>query len=902
MLRLRPFALLLAAFLFDCATLSPIEAGTCGNGVVDDQEDCDSFAVGGDATRTLACGAPSAGASACRYVCTTAAECPVGWGCSVAGVCRAPSGDFAKPSDALSTGVVSMVTGDFDGDGRKDVLASGARGADNSARARIHFFGDGAALANVVALPAPMASPAVRDFDLDGLDDFAFGASGLGGFGVMTGQADRTFVPVMFPGFSLPGLDAKVVLVEAKEGELLPSRASASFAFAGTLAGSKLPSPGLYVLDSAGNQFARSIPVGVGGINGAPQWARLLDADPTSTCGEVVLPMKVNGVGVIHVYSLCKPATVLKTNAWSDTRPPIVIEGVDPSSPVHLADVDDDTHVDIVYLPAGAKKDGGVMVAHGDGTGFPLARMTQGEIPAFEVPLASGDLNGDGRLDYVTPKTIVVSYGADAGGGGGDAGAGSLAALPAPRGTRWTAARIANLNGDAIPDLVAASADQPDIDFFSGVQGLELTQSTIATSGPVSMLTVGDFDGDRLSDIAFVEGRAGSDTTDVAISYGRPFGPPEPARTAGRIGDISQIEVLPDATPHSLGIFLRTGGKQPGDTPTTSVALLVGSGDRQPLAPLLFSDGASKRALNELSKLQRFWSPVAVVAGPFARTDRVDLLGVAVGYTYNELREPKPPFPAGVWIAPGTGPAAFGTAVEVASFPDQVEAVDPDTQGFLLPTASGDLDGDGLLDVVTLTRTASGATALHVARLRQDAPQVTPVEIGTGVRLGTSSTLGLVDLDGDGALDVGAILLTPASAEAPSAPRLLFFANDGKGTISPTPIPVDIPPRQAPGGRADAGPVGFAMITTGRAGEDGRARRELAVVTQRRVLLFSYGKRDGVAAFTLSRELPSPLQGATGVVAGDLDGDGVEDLAIADGGALRVLRQLSSQEKQEAGR
>jgi hypothetical protein len=627
----------------------------------------------------------------------------------------------------------------------------------------------------------------VRDLDGDGLDDFAFGAGGLGAFGVMTGQADRTFVPVMFPISRVAGVDVKPVLVSATKAQTLPTGGGATFFFAGRVTDDQVRNA-LFTLDANGN-YTRLIPVGPEAINGTPVWANLFAGDATSACGEVIVPMDLGGgKGEIHIFSPCKPGLLPGQSAWAELRAPTIITGVDPKSLVHVARVGADPRPGVVFVKAGTKK---LAVAHTDGAS--ITNVVEGELPGTEVPLASGDLNADGALDYVTPTSLIVSVGADA---GVDAGAAGLISVPAPRRARWTTARIANLNGDDIPDLVAASAEQPDIDFFSGVQGQELTPSTIATNGPVSFLAVGDYDGDRLADIAFVEGRAGSEKTDVAVAYGRPFGPPEPARTVGRIASISHIESLPYETPNSLAIFLRQSAAVSTDPPALAIAILVGSGDRQPLAPLFLSNGAAKERLPASSRLQRAWSPLAVVAGPVSKPERIDLLGIAVGYTYNELNEPQFPFPSGLWLAVGTGTTEFASAVEIASFPQTFEAIDPSTQSFVLPTANGDLDGDGTLEIVTLARTGpTRQSTLVVSSLKNDSPKVSTVEIGPRFVVGPGSSVELVDVDGDGALDVGAVLFAAASSPTPGAPLLVVYFNDGQGAFPPEGIAVELPPQ-----------------------------------------------------------------------------------------------------------
>src|SRR5579864_1993152 len=112
------------ATLASCATLDPLPGGTCGNGVIDPKEDCDTHDIG-----SFKCGAPGT-AAACRITCTAASACPDGWGCGVDGVCRQPSGVFPAASGPLSEGIAGIHVGDFDGDGRQDILGTGLRSAD----------------------------------------------------------------------------------------------------------------------------------------------------------------------------------------------------------------------------------------------------------------------------------------------------------------------------------------------------------------------------------------------------------------------------------------------------------------------------------------------------------------------------------------------------------------------------------------------------------------------------------------------------------------------------------------------------------------------------------------------------------------------------------------------------
>ncbi|MBC7018263.1 FG-GAP repeat protein, partial [Salmonella enterica] len=72
---------------------------------------------------------------------------PEGWGCTTKGVCREPSGEFSKALGAVSGGASTLLVGDFDGDGRRDLVGAGPRNSRNTSRVRVHYFDDFGGLA-----------------------------------------------------------------------------------------------------------------------------------------------------------------------------------------------------------------------------------------------------------------------------------------------------------------------------------------------------------------------------------------------------------------------------------------------------------------------------------------------------------------------------------------------------------------------------------------------------------------------------------------------------------------------------------------------------------------------------------------------------------------------------------
>jgi hypothetical protein len=909
-MRFRPILFACFVVLLDCASLDPLASDTCGNGVVDAFEDCDSFPAD-------QCGKPSDGAAACRLACGTVKTkdadgkdvdkmltCPAGWGCSVNHICRQPDGTFQAALAPVSAGVTNLLVGDFDKDGRKDLVGTGTRSLSNASRVRVHFFDDTGGLAHIESLPSQFISPVVADIDHNGYDDIAFGLVQTvpGALGVMGGLPDRAFLPILFPSITIPDIQAVplTVLPTMPDVPLPNGQPSAILLF-----GRGATGPALTSLDSetgaGGIQLRKELPVGPEAIRGFPQFARLFDADPTSTCGEIITAVDAPDGPSVLVFSPCMYGGEIngaKYSRWQQNIKKLVTTYSVPkplgSHGALLADLNHDGHVDVIVDTMS-----GPYYALNSGTELGAFTATNGTVS----PLAAADLNGDGMVDYVFPGGIFLSpKPALVGDAGGDAGAEETDAgayVPAytnPQ-SAWSDAVIGNFNGDGFPDVVTMRAGSPDLQVLAGSSFGAFTSYTVSTDNAVEHIARGDFDGDHVDDIVVSQVSSQVGSSDLAIAYGRAFGAPESARLIGRavqpqgLGGIAGTGAVDD-----VGLFT-WGAALPSGIRPTALTRLVGSGDRQTLAPLYFLDTNSPRAIKGSTVLSRAWFPLGLAAGAFTTPMRPEILAYAVGFTENtKTGMQEKGFLTGVWQASANDKSQGGLDApkEDTAIDQFIQVIDPTSLAVTIATAAADIDNapDGRAEVVVITNLPGDKNALvQVVRPSMTAPTMKPQDglMLSGLTIAPGAQLGLVDVDGDGFRDAVAVF---GKADAG---QIMVFLNNGKGAFALPGIPVTLPDLSG-----DTAARAFAAITIGGAPVFGMgsATQALAVVTAKRVFRATLqADKKSFDVKDLTDHVPSGLISATGIASGDFNGDGVEDLAIADSGAVRLMLQVPTRSR-----
>lgn len=380
-----------------------------------------------------------------------------------------------------------------------------------------------------------------------------------------------------------------------------------------------------------------------------------------------------------------------------------------------LADFNGDHHLDMLIgaEPNGSTKcdgDSELFAAFGVGDGtfhsdlstLPLAdgdgnAISLGNTLVCSMPLAVGNLNDDAAIDLVMGSQILVSD-PDSQASGPLGGATYTIATVNFEG-KWTSAVVADLNANGIPDVATATQGSNTIDFYNGVGDGRLNRFQVQARGEPSELTVGDFDGDLVNDLAFKERGphgnvgAGVETGDsLSIAFGNGFGGPSEPVSMGRLARIDRVvsgnveELFSDGIADLL--VLSTSE----NSDSRSIALLTGSSDRQLVSPFfLASDGSTL--------------PVRAVIGEFTGDDHND---VAVLASSTESFETST-FTNRVWILPSTGEAAIDSADVFSSEP--VETLESGENAL---TAALDLDGDGVDELIAFVSGTSDSGAVMI--------------------------------------------------------------------------------------------------------------------------------------------------------------------------------------------
>lgn len=839
-MRLRDLLACSLLFVAGCKDFPVIAADECGNAVIEDGEDCDTF-VG---LRGAHC-RPRGVEGECHFDCGTGSDgsryiCPEGMGCAADGLCRLPTGGFERRTKFASTVSSWLSAADFDGDGRTDIISSEPADQVQQARFHLHYFDRDSMLEETRTFPRFTTRPFARDLTGDGRADLVFSNFRIG---MVPGRADRDWVPATFSSYQVQGSEIRVA------GAYDDFVGFGSPLLALTALDDK---SGIYVPDfiSGTLELRAELEAPVARIAGEPTPANLIEGGD-SPCDEIVVAFRDRGS--LRVFDVCTPGDddTQTGVVWRDAPLEHVIalpEGLKIDAGPIAADVDGDSHLDVLI---GAQER--VYVAYGDGSKLesvasplPVPYYGNDGLPKdMPMPLAAGDITGDGIADYVLPNGVWASrFKLDG------SGVSYFRAFE-NRSDPWSMARIADINGNELPDVVAAAAGSLGLALLNGTGGPYQIAARLATRGPVRFLIAGDFDGDLIDDMGFVEQAPTPEQADIlAIAFGVRDGAPLESK---RVAELSHVQQLGKQTELGMDILFASSSQKVGGVERSLLTLFDGSPDRLPFATYTLTTFSTDAQLVDSA------AP-ALLLGDFGAQGAGDVMALG-------MRGPTADW--ALWLLPEIGAGEQPPRLLESSHPESVRPVTArgDVITTTVASGAGDLDGDGLDEALWLMPDVEVGCSLLVYGVDVAAGRAEQLQQVAFDEPCTTPELALVDLDGDAALDVLVLL----GRHPDDARRLAVLWNDSSGRLQPAAEPL-----------LDHGHDvrGFFAF--------GKEPRQLAFVDERGLSIARPSPDGDARRYDQVRDLDA-FDDARSVVVSDPNGDQLPDIVVADAEGLWLL-------------
>ena len=550
---------LFALALLGCAKLETLPENTCGNLTHEPEagEDCDG---------QEGCGAPGTD-RACRFVCDPPhGECPEkdkGYSCGVDGVCRRPSGRFEELDGIVNSFTRDLLTADLNNDGCHEIVHTTLRGVSIAA-----IGSDRGCPASGQELPAGQPppddhsippSPALADLTNDGLPELLVSARGFYGDGLFVhlAEATPTVTPLLYPtvrfvektlrplGVKQPGPDALYVFLqlgEEPEGGMPPGGTA--------VAAVKDPRYKATPMMGSFSQPLSEIVLLAAADFDPP-------ADPAA-CDEILVGFK--GQPKIRVYRTCDPAG---QPAFIELPGIQLADGAklrDINAAIAVVDANQDGNPDLLVNTTAAELH--LAFGRGDGTfhsqppvaGVPSDGLTSVVPPPVNDPVAQQE-----HALVVSPEYRFVAGDVDK----TNALPFEVRALPCPAGEATQTGSpgcekrspvcesvVDDIDADGNLDVVFTLGADPSIIIARGGKGDQPHLALLPTQCPPHGLVSGDFDGDGIHDVAFLDPITVDDPgvedapgeppkmisrSTVSIAYGRAFAVPEAPVESGSI-------------------------------------------------------------------------------------------------------------------------------------------------------------------------------------------------------------------------------------------------------------------------------------------------------------------------------------------------------------------------------
>ncbi len=481
--------------------------------------------------------------------------------------------------------------------------------------------------------------------------------------------------------------------------------------------------------------------------------------------------------------------------------------GVNPSAIV-VADFNSDGKLDLAVASTGCSPcssgqlPGGTWMFKGNGDGTFAAGVNI--LPGSPGALAAADFNSDGKPDLaVAPfgSSVIQVLLAN-----GD-GTFKAPTIVTPGNFAGNAIAVGDVNGDGKLDIVSVDVSQGNILALlgngNGTFKAPVTSGTQQLFNAFLIAALGDFNGDGKLDVVTLNNSSNYIQVWTGNGDGS-FKSPTNYTTGAQPTSVVVADFNGDGR---LDLAISDG-----DGTAPAIAILMGKGD-----------GTFQKAVNYVPS----GNPIRqIAAGDFNGDGRIDLVAASqmVG------------LPAGVWIVLGNGNGTFQTAADYPAglFP----------QG----AAIGDVNGDGIEDIVAVSN-GSNTVSVFIGKGDGTFQPAVNYPVGQG-----AFSVAIADINGDGKPDIATANVAVLSVSV--------LLGNGDGTFKP---------------KMDTQIMfGAASLAAGDFNKDGKA--DLAVVSIIGVVIL-LSKGDGTFQAPASVGTRS---GLGNVVVADLNGDGNSDLVVAN--------------------